>query len=297
MVALALIFRVADPGRAAALLRAQPAWVWTVPALLMLANAGLHALRIALLVDGLAPGAVLRAVLVGNFLGLVLPTGGGEAAKALLLARAPRSVPGAAPVGLGLAVAAIAASRLLELGSWGLLCAWAALGVLPGAWPGLVPLAAAASGAMFVVFGLGLALLTRGRSAGRLSRLGLGRRLAGFRPAPARLAASWLCTLPFAAINCAAAWFALARLGLELPYPTVLGLVPTLDLLIALPLSISGVGVRESAFQLAFRHAPEAALAAAWLRWSGELVRAAVGGLLFVAGPGPGRRTSVTESA
>ena len=65
----------------------------------------------------------------------------------------------------------------------------------------------------------------------------------------------------------------------------VLALVPAADVLIWLPISIGGVGVRESAFAMALGPwgVPVAsAVAIAITRWTGELARGAIGCMLWV---------------
>ena len=59
------------------------------------------------------------------------------------------------------------------------------------------------------------------------------------------------------------------------------------DTVIALPVTINGIGLRESTFEILL--APlsvggELAVAVALTRWVGELQRAAVGGILFLIG-------------
>ena len=80
-------------------------------------------------------------------------------------------------------------------------------------------------------------------------------------------------------------------------FATVLGLVPAADVLIWLPISISGVGVRESVFALALEPwgilAPSA-VAIGIVRWTGELARGAIGCMLMALGEGrSGRAVTV----
>ncbi len=274
-----------DLGVAVDALLGAPWWLYAGVVALMLANSLVYVLRLT----SLAPAPtfrVLRGVLLGNFLGLVLPTGGAEAVRVVALA----PLYGGADRTLGL----IAASRVLELITWAGLVAWAALTVLPEHLPGFLPLAAVTVVGFMVIV---LAVLVGGRRAAHLPEsTGLAGRVRGFvvRAAatltgvpPLRLLASWIWTLPFAAINCGAVWFAALVHGVALSYPDTLGLVPTLDVIIVLPVTIDGVGVRESLFVhgLAPFGATEAtALAIALTRWFGQLSRAAVGGVLWLAG-------------
>lgn len=283
---LGLVVGRADPGEALARLRAAPWWTMAAPIVLLTLNSGIHALRLLVLLPAPRPPGreVLRAVLVGHFFGLFLPTGGGDAAKVVALRRSAGS--------LETAVAAMAVSRVLELVPWGLLLVWGAWGVLPGRLPWMVTLAwvtaAGMGGALLLV------ALARGAPAALARRIpgALGdrlRRVAAFRAPPGGLAACLGLTVPFALLNCLAVWAVLRGYGAGLSYPTVLGLVPTLDVLIALPVTIAGVGVREGVFVhglAAWDIAPATALAVAFTRWTGELFRAGLGGLWFAAGRG-----------
>ena len=128
----------------------------------------------------------------------------------------------------------------------------------------------------------------------RVPRLSVLRALAADRVA---LAACFAMAFPFAAVNSFVVWLILCAYGVPLSYPATLGLIPTLDVVISLPVTVSGVGVREGMFAWAL--APlgvdtATALAIACTRWSGELVRSALGGALWVAGERilPARRTA-----
>lgn len=280
---VAFVYTRVDPGEAAAVLAAAPWWAWVVPAVLLTVNSGIHALRLVLVLPAPAPPlhVALRAVLLGNFFGLFLPTGGGEAAKAVAIARAAG--------GYEPAFAAMFTSRLLELVPWGLLCVWGAVGVLPGRLPGWIPVAWAAAGG-FAALVIGVVLLARGVVRVPLPDAVATRvdRLARLRPPPARVVACLAAAVPFAAVNCFVVWVVLRAYGVRLSYPEVLGLIPTLDVVISLPVTISGVGVREMVFADGLRPwgAPATtAVAVALTRWSGELFRAGIGGVLFLLGP------------
>ena len=73
------------------------------------------------------------------------------------------------------------------------------------------------------------------------------------------------------------------------PMGEPLGLVPAADVLIWLPVSVGGVGVRESVFALALEPwgilAPSA-VAIGIVRWTGELARGAIGCMLMALGEG-----------
>jgi hypothetical protein len=104
-----------------------------------------------------------------------------------------------------------------------------------------------------------------------------------------------LLAVPCAAINITVVWALLIGFGASLTPGEVASLLPAADVLIWMPLSISGIGVREGLFVhfLAPRGlAAGAAVAVGLTRWTGELVRAMVGGILFILGDtvteGPG---------
>ena len=74
-------------GEAVAELALAPAWVWLVVPALFLLNSVVYTARVVVLLpEPPRFTAALRAVLVANFGGLALPTGGGEAAKVVTLA-------------------------------------------------------------------------------------------------------------------------------------------------------------------------------------------------------------------
>lgn len=294
IVLLVLVFRVVSPGDVLARLRAAPWWAFATAAGCLGVNSVFHAHRIRFLLPAPRPPwwRLLRAILLGSFFGLVLPTGGSEAARVLILRREVG--------GLDAAVAAMGMARVLELVAWSLLCLYGAVFVLPGDWPWLVPITLGAAAAMAGIVALVVAGLLRGEGLVRRlpRRIGgpLGRVLA-LRASAADLARSTLLVVPTAVLNCGIVWVVLRAYAAPMSFADVLGLVPALDVLIALPVTISGVGVREGVFQVALAArgvAPEVAVAVAFTRWTGELARAAAGGLLFVTSPGGLRRVPVT---
>lgn len=292
---LAYVLHREDPSRIWARLVAAPWWAYGASIGFLGLNSGIQALRIQLLLPRPVPPwhRVLRSVLLGNFYGLFLPTGGGEAAKLWSLQRETGAL---AP-----ALAALGTSRVLELLPWSLLCLWGALVVLPEDWPWLVPVAAGSFVAMLVVFLGAVTLIVRGdRLAHRVpARIApFAHQLASLVARPVDILACASLAVPFGLLNCAAVWAVLHAYGVGMPYSDVLGLIPTLDVLISLPITVSGVGVREETFQLALaaRGVPaDLALAIAFTRWTGEIARSVAGGLLFVTGSPGGRRTVVTD--
>lgn len=290
LVALALLGLVlarVDPGEAADHMRAAPWWAYAVPWALMVVNAGVHTLRIGVLLPAPRPPwrDVLRSVLLGNFFGLFLPTGGGDVAKVVALGRATGRFEES--------LAALLVSRLLELVPWGLLLVWGALAVLPGRLPAMQALAWVTAAGMAGALGLAAAAPRFGTPRLGWLPAAVARRvdrLRAFRASRAQVLACLALTFPFALLNCLAAWTVLRAYGVGVSYPTVMGLVPTLDVLIALPITVSGVGVREGVFLhglAAWGVAPPVALAVALTRWTGELFRAGLGGLWWAAGRRP----------
>ncbi len=286
-----------EPGEAVAHLRAAPAWAYLVPVVLMLLNAWLHAVRVQLLLAaaGVTAGqaAILGAILRAGFIGLILPTGGSEVAKIAWLSR----VTGESEA----AVAALVGVRVLELLPWaGLLIFGLSRGLLRQD-----PIVGASALFFAVAF---LAVVIISAVGVRLSP-GIARRIPG-RPGafavrcaaalsevqgrPGLVLAALLLAVPFALINCLSIFVALHGHGIQLSFVEVLALFPAADTIISLPVTISGVGVREGVFVhvLAPWGVTESlAVAASLTRWTGELGRAAVGGVLFVIrDPGVARR-------
>ncbi|MFN7143581.1 MAG: lysylphosphatidylglycerol synthase transmembrane domain-containing protein [Myxococcota bacterium] len=287
----AVLVRV-DPGAALDEVRRAPVTAFAVPAVLLFFNTLLHGARLRLLLPDPLPswGAVFRVVLLGNFFGVFLPTGGGEAAKVVVLGRRIGKLEEAA--------ASLVTARVMELVPWALFLVWGALAVLPDRLPAFVPLAwgvaAGFAGVVLVAAGAlwwGDAVLLRLPPA-------VHRRLhpvTRVRAAPRRLALCALLAFPFALVNVYVVAYILRAYGVALPAGDVLGVVPAVDVIIALPVTLSGIGVREGMFVHAFGAwgvAEPVALAVAFTRWSADLGRAMVGGVLFaLAGD---RRQDVT---
>lgn len=249
-----------------------PAWVWVVPPLLLLVNVGVSAARLRLLLD--APiHRILQAILLGNFFGTVLPTGGGEAIRLYVLGRHS---------GLAAAGAAMLLSRLLELLPWAALLVWGLLTLLPTRAPLLVWAAAGGAVAFLAAWLIGLIAL---RSPHYLPRP-LAARLQGLpRPRRAALLLCQLLAFAFALVNCLTVWTITRAFGLPLSYLDVTALLPAADVLIALPITIAGVGVREQVFHYALSGwdiAGDVAVGVALTRWWAELVRAGCGGVIFL---------------
>lgn len=284
--ALTWVFSRVELGQTLEHIAGLPAWVFLLPFLAMLANSVLHGLRLSLMM-GLAgvemsPIAGLGVALRAAFVGMALPTGGGELAKVALLTR----VSGRADA----AVAVVVATRLMEFIPWSMLLFWAALrGVgresQPLAWTAIF------AGSAFLGAVLGGALLARLRlevpGQGRIARF-LNNAAASLRRVsgrPGGLALVALLAVPFGLLNVFSMWIVLYAFHIPLSYPDALMFFPAADVWVSLPISISGVGVRESvvSYVLGLRGVDASvAVSAALVRWSGEILRAIPGGIWFV---------------
>ena len=220
-------------------------WVAVLP--LYLVNTGLYVIRLRLLSDiSFSFWHAVRAVLMGNFFGLGLPTGGGEAVKVLTLGRHVG--------GKERSLALIVASRFVEMAVWCGLVVYAATIVLPPVLPGFVPVAwlgasVLASGAVVGIIGI-KERSTLDALVSRIPFIGsffvtTWRSYRNLRPTKIQLFALVNVTLLFACVNCMAAWVVFIAMGAQINYLTALGLQPTLDLIISLPITVSGFGVRE----------------------------------------------------
>jgi glycosyltransferase 2 family protein len=93
--------------------------------------------------------------------------------------------------------------------------------------------------------------------------------------------------VPCALINRVVAWVSLVGFGAQLDLREVTILLPAAGVIIWMPVSIGGLGVREGIFVhlLSPRGLAAGAGAAVGLtRWTGELQRAILGGLLLILG-------------
>ncbi len=284
---VAFLVRQIDPGAATAHLRAAPPWVFVAPALLLLVNALVHATRVRLLLGGLGEQVslwlVLRALLVGWFIGAVTPRGGGEVARLAVLSRSLGS--------MDPALAALVTARLLELLVWLSLIA----GGMTAGLAGDHPLIAAGATAFSFAAGASLIAVVMGARWGpsftrRLPLFSgpLTRMASAFQEmsrAPRALAAALALTAPVCLINVASVWTILQGYGVPMPYLEVLRVLPAADTAIALPVTIGGLGIREGVFavMLAPLGVPAAtAVAIGLTRWIAELLRSAVGGVVFL---------------
>jgi len=287
--ALAWLLSRSDAAAVLEALKTPPLYVVATPFVALLGTAALHATRLHLLLAAAGTpvpwAAVLSVWLRAAFVGAVSPRGGADVARVAWLSKAAGSVE---PV-----VAAAVVARLLDLVPWLGMLLW---GLLSGALDAHPPLKASATlfAGLFAFSLVGTTLI---------AALGepLARRLPVFRERAVTLARSMrrlgghkgtlgtvaLLGLGVGALNVLSVYVVARSLGAHLPVTEAIGVVPAMDTVISLPVTISGVGLREGVFVLTFGPRgldQDAAVAAAWIRWSGELGRALVGGALFALG-------------
>lgn len=278
-VLIALVYSRVDLGATLGVLRTAPASALAAPAGILVVNSLLHAVRLGLLLRAVPLRALAAVAFLGNFFGMALPTGGGEAAKILLLRR---------HVGASNAAAALVATRMMEMLPWGVLMAYGAWFVLPDRLPAYVPFAKVISVALCAVPLVGAALTVGGRRVSDTLPAWIRVRLPDL--STVRVRDAMICQLlafPFSFLNVLAVGVILWALGAEVPVADLYGVVPAVDFVVALPITVSGLGLREGMFVDAFGRwgvPEEVAVAAALLRWAAELGRAAIGGALFAMG-------------
>jgi glycosyltransferase 2 family protein len=262
-------------------LGAVPLWAFVVAPLGAVLNTWIHALRLAsvlrVLGADLGIAGILSALFRGAFVGLVLPPGGNALSQLALL--------GHAGPGLRRATSAMVVVRILQLPVWIALLLW---GLFSGH---LVPPLAVAA----ICFALPATcvLLWVAPSQPWIPQWfrrfeWVDRARAGFQLIKKErhlVAGNMALGAVSAMINCGVVWILLWAAGHPLSLSTVLSVVPAADVLIWLPVSISGIGIRESVFALAL--APwgiglVAAVSIALTRWVGELARGAIGCMLWL---------------
>ena len=264
-----------------------PAWAFLIPTIGLLINTLNQALRISWVLSRLGHVLPFRVVLSclmrGAFIGLTLPAGGGEIAKTALIARAGP--------GMHAAVSTLIAVRLTQLPSWILVLCWGLTISAYTATPVLMVAAvtfSAIATALLLIVGMGQLPwrdtwpwseeVNRWRSSFRTIK-GQGGLLT------ALVALGVIAAL----VNSAIVWALLLAVGTPIPFAIVLALIPAADVLIWLPISVGGVGVRESVFALALTpwgvSAPSA-VAIGIVRWTGELARGTIGCMLLALGEG-----------
>jgi hypothetical protein len=227
----------------------------------------------------------IRLVFVGYFFNFFLPTTvGGDVARVLGAgSRAPLAVVGGS----------VLVERLLGFGCLLTIGIVASFGV-----PALVITRNAlwVSAAVFVAGTLVLlfAPLPRARGEGLVARAlgGLGRlalqvRAYGFRPAAlgAALVLSFAWQLALVLVNVALS----AGLGGIAPLSSLLALVPAVQAITMIPVSVGGLGVRELGYEYFFRTSgfdPSGAVALAAAFLAATIVLALVGGIAYAVGRG-----------
>jgi len=287
--ALAWLLSQTDTAAVFDALKLPPLYVVATPFVALLGTASLHATRLHLLLGAagtpVAWRSVLSVVLRASFVGVVSPRGGADVARIAWLSKEAGAVE---PV-----VAAAVVGRLLDLVPWLAMLLW---GLASGALAPHPPLQATASlfAGLFAFALVGTTLIA-------IQGEPLARRLPMFRERAItvarslrRLGGHWrrlgvvaLLGLAVGVLNVLSVFVVAQALGAHLPLLDAIGVVPAMDTVISLPVTISGVGLREGVFVLTFEPRgldQDTAVAAAWIRWSGELGRALVGGALFALG-------------
>ena len=213
---LAVLLARIEPGKVLDQLRLAPWWAMVLPSVLMFGNTVLHSARLWLLLREVPWPRVLRISLLGNFFGILLPSGGGEAVKVLALGR---STPG---LGYEQAAAALLATRVLDLVPWAAFLVWAAVGVLPERLPAFAGLAAAGAGALTCGILVSVAALHWGPAGLQRLPVRVARwfaPLARLRANAAPLWVSLVLAFPFAFVNIAVVWAIGRAYGIPLPLP------------------------------------------------------------------------------
>jgi hypothetical protein len=228
----------------------------------------------------------LSAILRGQFVGLVLPRGGRDLARLAWLSRHTGRADAVVATGV--------TARVLELAPWMLLLLYGlAWGMMD--WSRPLGLCALVFAVVFALVLLTAGLILRWDGLRWLSRIRIGRAwlerladsvhaLAGARK---EVVLALLLTLPVALLNVGVVTLVLSGFGIDLPFTDVMALAPAADTVIALPITINGIGLRESAFEILLEPlsvTAELAVAVALTRWVGELQRAGLGGVLFLIG-------------
>lgn len=261
--------------------------ILAVPIIGLAVNTLIQAFRVRILLRSLGAELGLRQILSvlcrGSFLGLALPSGGHEVAKTALLAREG--------VGIEPAVSAMFGVRLLQLPIWVALLGW-------GLWGGLLntnPILGVAAVLYIEASFLIMLVAVRGTRGLRLpvwvpawvsTRWVRVARCAGqLREDPRALTITALLGIPSMLIGTGVVFYLVAGFGFPLSFGEVITFVPSADILIWLPVSVGGVGVRETVFTIALvpRGVPAAtAVAIGLVRWTGELARAGIGCMLWL---------------
>lgn len=289
--ALAWLFsRGTSPTAALDALRSLPPWVFAIPFSLLLANSVIHAVRLKLLLAAagapLKGTAILMVLLRASFVGSVAPRGGADIARIGWLGRETGD--------LEAVLASTFTARVLELVPWSLLLAyglaWGLMDTLPTLGSSAAVFLAAFTGVVTITFLLarhGEALAVR-LPVLRARAVVVARSLRRLSHSPGVLVQVTALGAWIALNNVLSVWILFRVGGAAVPWSAGPALVPAMDTVISLPITVSGLGLREGIFVYVLEPwgiSESAAVALALTRWSGEIGRALVGGLAFLVGP------------
>ena len=231
--ALAWIAHRLDGPSLAAAVAALPGWTFLVPVSIVMLNTLNQAIRLRWVLKVLGHELHVRTVLSclmrGAFVGLTLPSGGGEIAKTALVGRAGP--------GMGAAISALVVVRITQLPSWILVLCW---GVAVGAYARTPVLLVSALGFIAVSMTL-LLVVTFARLpwrdhwpwAGAVERWRDGFKT--IRRTPVLLAGLVGLGVLAALLNSTVVWMLLLAADTPISFATVLGLVPAADVLWCAP--------------------------------------------------------------
>ena len=235
---------------------------------------------------------LLRALLVGVLVGQLMPTEvAGDATRAVATRRAGANT--------STAVGAVLADRLL--GVWALLGS-ALLGLLAGGaasrvglprWSWAVPFALLVL-SVVAAAALGRAPLLRSGSGG-VPRRFLGaaaETVHAFATRRGTLLAGAVIALLGKLLIAAQVAVLAASLGAAIGPVDMMVLAPVVSAVLAVPVSLGGIGVREAAWALVFARygfSPAGGVAFAWLLYASMLLEGLAGGLLWIASTRRGR--------
>jgi uncharacterized membrane protein YbhN (UPF0104 family) len=302
-VALAWVLHRVDPNAALSALGTAPPWMFCLPVSVVSCTTALQTWRLRLVLSAMGEQtSALRIVAVlcqGSFLGLTLPSGGQELAKAALLTRVSGR--------LDITLAALLSVRMLQLPTWIGLLLW---GLVWGLWRTHPLLGLSATGFILVAGGVLLAMIwgvsgQRPNPSGRPMPRWIPLRIASLvqrmrhsffalRDHVGTLVMVTLLAVPCGLLNIVLVWQIALGFSVPIDLSGCLALIPAADVVNWMPISLAGVGVRESVMVQVFGPlgvAESTAIAVGFVRWTGELFRAALGGILFLLGDtvGPSR--------
>ena len=268
------------------LILSHPSWIFAVPAAVIAVNTLIHTLRLWLLFKASAQvisfKTILSAILKSHFIGLVLPVGGADLIKISYLSNV---------AGSSLAAGMLGLARLLEMIPWGGALLFGGLVLWRMDWMlgvsaigcGVALLFICASGLWFSQQKISHWSRVPQRIRNFVERLEAGLQSIGRQPMVLwRVSALGICFLGMNTLCI----FVLCRVYAHpMRVLDVLTLFPFVDFMVSLPISLNGVGIRESVYPMLLSFyglGMDIALAIAWTRWTGELFRAGVGGILFL---------------